>query len=71
MGSGLRPALLVVDLIKAITDSNRRLGANPHAQIAATKALLQVAHEQGSRFSFRPFATTKPSWAMQASGNSS
>ncbi len=44
MGFGQRPALMVIDLIKAFTDSNRPLGANLDAQIEATQALLQVAH---------------------------
>jgi len=43
MGFGQRPALMVIDLIKAFTDSNRPLGANLDAQIEATQALLQVA----------------------------
>ena len=37
MGFGKRPALLVVDLIKAFTDPQRPLGANLDAQIAATQ----------------------------------
>ena len=44
MGFGQRPALMVIDLIRAFTDSNRPLGANLDAQIEATQALLQVAH---------------------------
>jgi maleamate amidohydrolase len=44
MGFGERPALLVVDLVKAFTDSTRMLGANLDAQIAATQPLLEVAH---------------------------
>ena len=44
MGFGERPALLVVDLVKAFTDSSRMLGANLDAQIAATQPLLEAAH---------------------------
>jgi maleamate amidohydrolase len=44
MGFGDRPALLVVDLVKAFTDSSRMLGANLDAQIAATQPLLEAAH---------------------------
>jgi maleamate amidohydrolase len=45
MGFGCRPALLVIDLIKAFTDANRPLGANLDTQIAVTQKLLDVAHE--------------------------
>jgi nicotinamidase-related amidase len=46
MGFGERPALLVIDLIKAFTDSNRMLGANLDTQIEATKPLLDAAHDR-------------------------
>jgi nicotinamidase-related amidase len=45
MGFGRRPALLVIDLIKAFTDAERPLGANLDSQIAVTQKLLDVAHE--------------------------
>jgi maleamate amidohydrolase len=45
MGFGSRPALLVIDLIKAFTDADRPLGANLDTQIAVTQKLLDVAHE--------------------------
>jgi nicotinamidase-related amidase len=45
MGFGRRPALLVIDLIKAFTDAKRPLGANLDTQIAVTQKLLEVAHE--------------------------
>jgi len=44
MGFGERPALLVVDLVKAFTDATRMLGANLDAQIEATRPLLDAAH---------------------------
>jgi nicotinamidase-related amidase len=44
MGFGERPALLVVDLVKAFTDASRMLGANLDSQIAGTQPLLEVAH---------------------------
>jgi nicotinamidase-related amidase len=47
MGFGERPALLVVDMVKAFTDSSRMLGANLDAQIAATQPLLEAAHARG------------------------
>jgi maleamate amidohydrolase len=46
MGFGQRPALLVIDLVKAFTDANRPLGANLDAQIETTQQLLDVAHER-------------------------
>jgi maleamate amidohydrolase len=47
MGFGQRPALLVIDLIKAFTDANRPLGANLDAQIETTQQLLDVVHDRG------------------------
>jgi nicotinamidase-related amidase len=46
MGFGDKPALLVIDLVKAFTDSGRMLGANLDTQVAATQKLLAVAHER-------------------------
>lgn len=46
MGFGQRPALLVIDLIRAFTDADRPLGANLDAQIETTQQLLDVAHER-------------------------
>ena len=46
IGFGERPALVVIDLIKAFTDAGRMLGANLDSQIEATNALLHVAHER-------------------------
>lgn len=47
MGFGQRPALLIVDMVKAFTDAKRMLGANLDAQIEATKPLLAAAHGLG------------------------
>jgi nicotinamidase-related amidase len=44
MGFGQRPALIVIDLLKAFTDPKRMLGADLDTQIEATKPLLEVAH---------------------------
>jgi maleamate amidohydrolase len=44
MGFGERPALIVIDLVKAFTDAKRPLGANLDVQIAATQQLLAIAH---------------------------
>jgi nicotinamidase-related amidase len=46
MGFGERPALIVIDLVKAFTDASRPLGANLDAQVGATGQLLAVAHER-------------------------
>ncbi len=44
MGFGRRPALIVIDLLKAFTDPKRMLGADLDSQIEATRPLLEVAH---------------------------
>src|SRR5215510_12482650 len=47
IGFGERPALLVIDMVKAFTDPAMMLGANLDAQVAAISPLLGVAHERG------------------------
>lgn len=44
MGFGVRPALLVIDMIKAFTDPDQPLGSNLDAQIDATGSLIEAAH---------------------------
>ena len=44
IGFGKRPALILVDMLKAFTDPKRMLGANLDSQIAAQKPLLRAAH---------------------------
>ena len=46
LGFGLRPALLVVDMIKAFTNPDMPLGADLEGQIAAIQPILRVAHDQ-------------------------
>lgn len=46
IGFGERPALLVIDMLKAFTDPDQMLGANLDGQIEATKPLLDVAHQR-------------------------
>ena len=46
IGFGARPALIVIDVINAFTDSTMPLGANLDSQIAAIKPLIDVAHER-------------------------
>jgi maleamate amidohydrolase len=46
IGFGERPALLVVDLVKAFTDADRPLGAKLDDQIAAANRLIEVAHRR-------------------------
>src|SRR5215212_6804091 len=46
IGFGERPALMVIDMVKAFTDDKRLLGANLDAQIAAMQPLLALAHER-------------------------
>jgi nicotinamidase-related amidase len=47
IGFGQRPALIVIDFIKAFTDPDMMLGADVDAEIAATRPLVDVAHERG------------------------
>ena len=46
IGFGKKPALLVVDVVKAFTDPQRMLGAEMGPQIVATNQLLDVAHDK-------------------------
>jgi nicotinamidase-related amidase len=48
MGFGQKPAILVIDLIKAFTDSNRPLGANLDTQIETTREILDLAHARAT-----------------------
>ena len=47
IGFGERPALIIIDIVKAFTDATRMLGANLDSQIQAIRPLLEVAHERG------------------------
>src|SRR5215211_1140338 len=47
IGFGQRPALLVIDMVKAFTNPAMMLGAGLDAQIEAISPLLGVAHERG------------------------
>jgi maleamate amidohydrolase len=46
MGFGERPAVIVIDMVKAFTDPKRMLGADLDKQIEATKPLLEAAHDR-------------------------
>ena len=46
IGFGERPALVVIDMLKAFTDPNMTLGANLDAQIEVIKPLLAAARER-------------------------
>jgi nicotinamidase-related amidase len=46
IGFGERPALIVIDMVKAFTNPAMMLGANLDSQIAATQPLLALAHER-------------------------
>jgi nicotinamidase-related amidase len=47
IGFGQRPALLVIDMLKAFTNPQMMLGADLDRQIEAIGPLLDVAHERG------------------------
>jgi nicotinamidase-related amidase len=44
IGFGHKPALIVIDMINAFTDSTMPLGANLDSQIAAMQPLIEAAH---------------------------
>jgi nicotinamidase-related amidase len=44
MGFGQRPAVLVVDLLRAFTDPNMTLGSNLDNEVAETNRILDAAH---------------------------
>jgi maleamate amidohydrolase len=46
IGFGERPALIVIDVVKAFTDPDMMLGANLDAEIDAIKPLIAAAHER-------------------------
>jgi maleamate amidohydrolase len=46
IGFGERPALVVIDMVKAFTNPQMMLGANLEKEIEATKPLLAAAHER-------------------------
>lgn len=47
MGFGQRPALIVVDMIKAFTNPEAMLGADLDSQVEATAQLMNACHRQG------------------------
>ncbi|MGE0747844.1 MAG: isochorismatase family protein [Rhodospirillales bacterium] len=47
IGFGERPALIVIDMVKAFTNPEMMLGANLDSQIAAITPLVDAAHERG------------------------
>jgi maleamate amidohydrolase len=47
IGFGDRPALIVIDMLKAFTNPQMMLGANLDKEIEAIKPLIAVAHERG------------------------
>jgi maleamate amidohydrolase len=46
IGFGERPALIVIDMLKAFTNPDMMLGADLDAQIAAIQPLLALAHQR-------------------------
>jgi nicotinamidase-related amidase len=63
LGFGERPALLVIDLMKAFTDADLPLGANLDAQVAAANQLLDAAHAAGFPVYFSLVAYDEPDCA--------
>jgi maleamate amidohydrolase len=48
IGFGDRPALIIIDILKAFTDPNAPLGADLEPQVAAITPLLAAAHARGA-----------------------
>jgi nicotinamidase-related amidase len=77
IGFGERPALLVVDLVKAFTNPDMPLGAPLDAQIEATNPLLDAAHERGFPVIFSTVAYEDAQlkdagiWALKQKGTAS
>jgi maleamate amidohydrolase len=63
LGFGQRPALLVIDLMKAFTDSTNPLGSNLDVQIEATNRLLDAAHTIGFPVYFSTVSYDEPDCA--------
>ena len=74
IGFGKRPALLVIDMIKAFTDPSMMLGADLDAQIEATRQLLQAARNATIPVIFSTVAYDEPQqkdagiWALKQRG---
>ena len=47
IGYGERPALIVIDMLKAFTNPDMMLGADLDNEIEAIKPMIDVAHERG------------------------
>jgi maleamate amidohydrolase len=47
IGFGERPALIIIDMVKAFTDATQLLGANLDKELAAIAPLLEAAHTRG------------------------
>ena len=65
VGFGERPALLVIDFIKAFTDERCPLAANFDAELAVTRELLDAAREAGVP---RVFSTAGYDPALEEAG---
>jgi maleamate amidohydrolase len=62
-GFGERPAILVIDIMKAFTDPSNPLGSDLSTQIAATNQLLDAAHAAGAPVFFSLVAYDEPNCA--------
>jgi maleamate amidohydrolase len=77
IGFGERPALLIVDLVKAFTDAARPLGANLDAQVVASNLLIDAAHDRGIPVIFSSVSYSDPNlrdagiWALKQKGTAS
>jgi nicotinamidase-related amidase len=74
MGFGKRPAIVVVDMIRAFTDPRRPLGANLDSQLSAISALLAAARPKAIPIIFSTITYQDPKvadagvWALKQLG---
>lgn len=77
IGFGSRPAVIVIDIVKAFTDPKRPLGAPLEAQIDAINPLIDLAHEKDLPVIFSTVAYEDSKyrdagvWALKQKGVSS
>lgn len=77
IGFGERPALLVIDLVKAFTDAERPLGANLDTQVELSNQLIDAAHDRGVPVLFSTVKYDDPNlgdagiWALKQKGTAS
>jgi nicotinamidase-related amidase len=68
-GFGRRPAVLVVDFVRAFTDEDSPLGADFSAEVAATARLVSAAHGVGAPVLFTIPLEESGGWSRKVPAN--